>query len=130
MTVMPKRSGARASNSSTVRIPALPLPTTRSRWRPEQWLFMAASDARGGEARRPQRKKARAQVVPPCECDAGHVEHQEDFQRQIGTPGSGDRGAETARDQIAAAGANGADEPQRGGAFESGRFQGQRSVNL
>src|SRR5215470_5142369 len=134
MTVMSKRSGARDSSSSTARIPAIPAPTTTSRGRPKRSLLMAASHARSharfGEARRTQCKKALAQVVPPRERDAGHIEHQEDFQRQMRTPGGCNRGAEAARDQIAAAGADCANESQRGGALDAGRLQGERPAGL
>src|SRR5580704_12716541 len=92
--------------------------------------LMRVSHARFGEARRALRQKALAQVIPPGQPDAGHVERQEDHQRQMRAAGGGDRGAEAARDQIAAAGADRADESERGGALDAGRLHGGRPAGF
>ena len=47
-----------------------------------------------------------AHVVPPVERDAGDVEQQEDLKREIGPTGCGNGGAEPARDEEAADGAD------------------------
>src|SRR3974390_3362686 len=49
-----------------------------------------------------RRRVALAQVVPPGERQAGGVEAEIDRQRELRTAGRGDRGAEAARDQVAA----------------------------
>src|SRR5262249_32957254 len=104
----------RNSSSSTVRM---------SRARRERSLLMLVSHPRFREARRDRRKRT-AQVVPPRERYAGHIEGEEHRQRQMRTPGRGDRGAKAARDQVAAAGPDSADKSQRGGALETGRLHG------
>src|SRR5262245_6480634 len=104
----------RGSSSSTVRI---------SRARRERSLLMLVSHPRFGEARRDRRKRA-AQVVPPRERYAGYIEGEEHRQRQMRTPGGGDRGAKAARDQVATAAPYCADKSHAGGALETGRLQG------
>src|SRR5712672_3081486 len=117
---MSYRSGARASSSSIVRRPAMPLPITTSRSRRGCWRRIAASHAGLGEAAwQALGQEAAAHVVPPGYGDARHVVEQEDLQREMRTSGRGNRGAETARDQIAAAGADCSDEAQRGGALDA-----------
>src|SRR5260370_14239655 len=91
---------------------------------------MGGSHPRFGQTRRNRRKCALAQVVPPRERYAGHIEGEEDRQRQVRTTGGGDRGAKAARDQIATASADGADKSQRGGGLEAGRLQGERPGDL
>src|ERR1700736_6371336 len=87
--------------------------------------YSCRSDPRLGEARRARRHRTLAQIVPPCERQADRVERQIDFQRQLRTAGDGDRLAEAARDQVAAAGADRADESERGTALDAGGPQGE-----
>src|SRR5690242_11820804 len=87
-------------------------------------MLMLLSHARFGEERR------LAQVIPPRETDAGDVEQQEDCEREIGPTGCGNRGAEPARDEVAAAGADSADEAERGRGFEPRFFERKRAVRL
>src|SRR5262249_61529548 len=82
-----------------------------------------SSHARFGKAGRNRHQRALAQVVPPRSRDAGYVERKEDRQGEVRTPGRGNGGAKAAWDQIAPAGADGADKSQRGGALESSRSQ-------
>src|SRR5437868_828512 len=84
----------------------------------------ASSHARFGKARR------LAQVVPPRERDAGDVEQQEDFKRVIGATGCGNGGAEPARDKIAAASTDCADEAERSRGFEPRCFERERAASL
>src|SRR5580704_2647289 len=118
---MAKRPGARANSSSTARIPAIPLPTTTSRGRMAP--LMTRSDPSVGETRRSRIDRALAQVEPPGQRQADGVEGEIDFERQKRAAGRGDRGAEAARDEVAADGADGADEAQRGGALDAGGLQ-------
>src|SRR6266480_1482127 len=71
-----------------------------------------------------------AQVVPPRERDAGDVEQQEDFKCEIGPTGCGNGGAEPARDEEAADGADCADEAERGPSFEPRCFERERAASL
>src|SRR6266699_772455 len=121
---MSKRSGARATSSSTVRIPAIPLPTTTNRGRCKRLMLMLLSHSRFGKARR------LAQVVPPREREASDVEQQEDFKREIGPTGCVNGGTEPARDEVAAAGAHSADEAERGRGFEPRCFERERAASL
>src|SRR5262249_62077731 len=98
-------------------------PKDISRGLEERSLLILVSHPRFGEARR-DRRKCTAQVEPPRERYAGHVEGQEHRQGQMRTPGGGDRGAKAAWDQVATAGADCADKSQRGRALETGRLQG------
>src|ERR1700732_5265517 len=88
---------------------------------------MPVSDARLSEARG-ARRIAPAQVETPRQSEAGRVECQVDDQRQMRTAGHGNRRAEAARDQVAAAGTDRADESERGTAFDAGRLQGERAA--
>src|SRR5215469_3995608 len=125
---MAKRSGARAISSSTARIAAMPLPMTTSCARP--WPItsrpIARSHAGFGEVRGTRRTEAPAQVVPPGERQAGHVEGEEDRQREMRPASHGDRGAEAARDQITAAGTDRTDEAERGGGLDARRLERER----
>src|SRR6202023_2775140 len=107
-----KRSGARDMSSSTARIPAIPLPTTTSRGRRKGSPLMGVSDARLRETRRTHYEKALAQIIPPRERYAGHVEGKEDLQCQMRSASRCDGGPKTARDQAAAAGADCSAESQ------------------
>src|SRR5579885_3826994 len=100
MTVISYRSGARAKSSSTVRIPAMPLPMTTRRSRAVGLIMTRASDARLRQGRCELRKKAPTHVVPPGQSQAAHVEQEVDFEREEWPASGGDRSAETARDQI------------------------------
>src|SRR5258707_1026840 len=91
---------------------------------------MPASHARFGEICRALRKKALAQVVPPREREAGGVERQVDDERQMRATGGGNRRAEAARDQIAAAGADCPDKSECGGSFDAGSPQGERTAGI
>src|ERR1700692_2796694 len=88
------------------------------------------SHPRLGEARHARLRRTPAQVEPPGEREAGRVEHQIDLQRQLRTPGDGDRLAGAAWDQVAAAGADRADESERGTALDAGCLQGQRPAGF
>ena len=68
--------------------------------------------------------------MPPGEREADRVERQVDFQRELRTTGEGDRFAEAARDQIAAAGADRADEAERSTALDAGGLQGERPAGF
>src|SRR5437879_4130925 len=103
----------------------MPLPTTTS-----GSLMGVASYARFGKARRTRRQEGLAQVVPPCERDAADVECKEDLERQVRAPGGGDRGAEAAGYQIAAARPDRSDESQRGGALDAGRLEGKHAAGF
>src|ERR1700676_2373281 len=83
-----------------------------------------------GEARYARRRRTPAQVVPPGEREADRVERQVDFQRELRTTGDGDRFAEAARAQIAAAGADRADEAERGTTLDAGGLQGERPAGF
>src|SRR5918998_1256880 len=130
---MSYRSGARASSSSTVRIPAMPLPMTtrRSPLRlSDDVLPVIGSDPRRGKARRALRQKALAHVVPPGQREAADIECQEHDQRQMRAAGTCDRGTEAARDQIAAARADRPDKAERGGAFERRRLDRRETTRF
>jgi hypothetical protein len=72
-----------------------------------------------------------AQVVPPREREASDdVEQREDFKREIGPTGCANGGAEPARDEVAAAGADSADEAKRGRGFEPRCFERERGARL
>src|SRR4029079_12507318 len=86
-------------------------------------MLMLLSHARFGEERR------LAQVIPPSETDAGDVEQQEDCKREIGPTRRGNGGGEPARDKIAAACADSADEADRRRGFESRFFERKRAVS-
>src|ERR1700687_307943 len=88
------------------------------------------SHARFGEARRTRRHGALAQVEPPGERQADRVERQVDFQRELRTTGDGDRLAEAARDQVAAAGADRPDESERRTTLDAGDLQGERPAGF
>src|ERR1022692_3111941 len=90
----------------------------------------SGSHARFGEARRTRRYGALAQVEPPGERQADRVERQVDFQRELRTTGDGDRLAEAARDQIAAARADRADESKRSPTLDAGGLQGERAAGF
>src|SRR5215471_1809404 len=92
-------------------------------------LLTPPSHTRRGETCR-ARRVALAQVVPPGEAEAGRVEGEVDHERQMRAPGDGNRCAEAARDQIAAAGADRADEAERGRAFDAGRRHGPLAALL
>ena len=66
------------------------------------------------------------QVVPPGKRHAGDVERQEDLQRQVGSAGGGNRGAEAAWDQVSATGSNRRCEAEHRGTLDTGRLEGQR----
>src|ERR1700726_1987638 len=83
-----------------------------------------------GEARYARRRRTPAQVMPPGEREADRVERQVDFQRELRTTGDGDRLAEAARDQIAAARADRADESKRSPALDAGGLQGERAAGF
>src|SRR3954447_4128974 len=76
--------------------------------------------ARLGETGCTRLHRALAQVKPPGQRQAARVEREIDDQRQLRSAGHGDRLAEAARDQIAAASPNGADEPKRCAALNAG----------
>src|SRR5437016_11240983 len=103
----------------------MPLPTMTS-----GSLMGGISYARFGEARRAHRQESFAQVVPPCERYAADVECKEDLQRQMRSSRGGDRGAEAAGYQIAAACADRSDESQRGGALDTGRLNGKHAASF
>src|ERR1041385_2396109 len=77
-----------------------------------------------------RRNEAAAQVVPPGQRQAAGVEREVDAERQVRAAGRGDRCAETARDQVAAAGADRADEAERGGALDARRLDGSQTPGL
>src|SRR6266508_3693593 len=112
------------ASSSTVRIPTIPLPTTTNRGRCKWLMLMLLSHARSAKDRR------LAHVVPPVERDAGDVEQHEDCKREIGPTGCGNGGAEPARDEEAADGADCADEAERGPGFEPRCFERERAASL
>ena len=62
--------------------------------------------ARLGEARSALRQETLPHVVPPRYGDARDVKRQEDLEREVGPAGGFDRGAETPRDEVAAASAD------------------------
>src|SRR5690242_12516105 len=76
-----------------------------------------------GEARHAGRSGGPSQVEPPCERQADRVEREVDHQRELRTASQRNRLAEAARDQIAAAGADGPDEAERSAALDAGVFQ-------
>src|ERR1700729_3504858 len=88
------------------------------------------SNTRLGEARYAPRRRTPAQVMPPGQREADRVECQVDFQRELRTTGDGDRLAEAARDQIAAARADRADESKRSPALDAGGLQGEARARL
>src|SRR3954469_15657536 len=99
----------------------LPMTTRRSRAglaRPD--IPVIGSDPRRGKTWRAGRQEALAHVVPPGQRDAADVEGQEYQQRQMRPAGARDRGAEAARDQVAAAGADRRGEAENGGALDAG----------
>ena len=71
-----------------------------------------------------------AQVKPPGQRQADGVEAEIDLERQVRTAGRRNRGAEAARNEIAAAGADGADETERRRALDAGGFQRQRPARF
>src|ERR671936_537752 len=71
-----------------------------------------------------------AHVVPPVEPNARDVEGEEHFKREIGPAGCGNGGAEAARDEEAADGADCADEAERGPGFEPPCFERERAASL
>src|SRR5690349_25111051 len=85
--------------------------------------------ASGSHARFTKHRRL-AHVVPPVEREAGDVERQEDFKREIGPTGCGNGGAEPARDEEAADGADCADEAERGAGFEPRCFERERAASL
>src|SRR4029453_1135679 len=87
-------------------------------------MLMLLSHARSAKDRR------LAHVVPPVERDAGDVEPKEDLKREIGPTGCANGGAEPARDEVAAAGADCADEAERGRGFERRLFERERAASL
>src|SRR4029453_5404022 len=87
-------------------------------------MLMLLSHARSAKDRR------LAHVVPPVEADAGDVEPKEGWKREIGPTGCGNGGAERARDEVAAAGADCADEADRGPSFEPRLFERERAASL
>src|ERR1700726_2106995 len=123
MTATAERASAAFASSSTRRAAAIPLPTMTSGSLTAS--NSCCSDARPGETCRARRHRTLAQIVPPCERQADRVERQIDFQRQLRTAGDGDRLAEAARDQVAAAGADRADETERGAALDAGGLQSE-----
>src|SRR5271156_1533575 len=89
-----------------------------------------ALDARFGKARHAGFRRCLAQVEPPGERQAGCVEAEIDDERELRTAGDGDRLAEAARDQIAAAGTDGADEAECSPALDARRLQRRRAAGL
>src|SRR5437868_2619748 len=83
-----------------------------------------------GEAWRAFALRAATQVEPPGQGEAGSVEGEIDRERELRTAGQGDRLAETARDQIAADGADRADEADRGTALDARRLHGERARRI
>src|SRR5215831_7287287 len=88
------------------------------------------SHPRFGEAGCPQHEETLAEVIPPGERNAGLIEAEKNFQRHVRAAGDGDRGTEAARDQVAAAGADCADESQCGGGLDSGRLHREHPADL
>ena len=139
---------ASLDNSSTRRAAAIPLPTmTRGSLTacPSYRCFFASLDPDAGRGRSPctssqtrasarlgtpDFRRAPAQIEPPGDGKAGRVERQIDFQRELRTAGDGDRLAEATRDQIAATGADRADEAERCAALDAGGLQGQRPAGV
>src|SRR5437764_1204161 len=113
-----------AASSSTVHILAIPLPTTSNRGHCKRVMLMLLSHARFGKER------PLAQVVPPRDRHAGDVEQQEDFKCEIGPTACGNGGAEPARDEVAAARADSADEAERSRGFEPRCFERERAASL
>src|SRR6267378_8701554 len=70
------------------------------------------------------------QVEPPGQREAGGIEREIDHQCELRAAGDRDRLAEATRDQIAAAGADRADEAQRRTALDTGRLQGSRTAGV
>src|SRR5436190_5041970 len=87
-------------------------------------MLMLLSYARFGKDRR------LAHVVPPVEHEAGDVEGEERFKREIRAAGCGNGGAEPARDEEAADGADCADEAERGPGFEPRRFEREGAASV
>src|SRR6516162_5443159 len=85
---------------------------------------MRASHARFGEAGCTLRRRAAAEVEPPGHRKADRVEGEINHQRELRSAGDRDRLAEAARDQVAAAGADRADEAECGAALDTGSLQG------
>src|SRR6516162_2885495 len=85
---------------------------------------MRVLNARFSEAGRTLRHRAAAKVEPPGHRKADRVEGEVDHQRELRSAGDRDRLAEAARDQVAAAGADRADEAECGAALDTGSLQG------
>src|ERR1041385_1190571 len=93
-------------------------------------LCRSALHACLGEAWHARCGGAPSQVEPPRERQADRVEREADHQRELRAASQRNRLAEAARDQIAAAGADGPDEAERGAALDAGVFQGLCTAGL
>src|ERR1700732_543762 len=89
-----------------------------------------SSNARFGEAPRARLRRTLAQVDPPGRRQTDRIESKIDNQRQLRSTGDGNRLAEAARDQIAATGADRADESKCGAALDARGFQGKRPAGF
>src|SRR6185437_10323026 len=89
-----------------------------------------SSDPRAGEAGSARLLGSSAQVEPPGQRQADHVEAEEKFQRQRRSAGRRDRLAETAGYEVAAAGSDRADETERRAALDAGGLHRQRPAGF
>src|SRR5258708_32449691 len=89
-----------------------------------------SSHARFGEARYARLGRALAQVVEPGEREARRVEPEIDDQGELRAAGERDRLAEPARDQVAAARADRANEAERCAALDAGILQRERAAGF
>src|SRR5437868_15467637 len=83
-----------------------------------------------GEARDTRLGGAATQVIDPGERETDRVERQIDEERELRPAGQSDRLTEAARDQIAAAGADRADEAKRGAALDAGCLHRKRAARF
>src|SRR6516225_3224472 len=91
---------------------------------------MRVLNARFSEAGRTLRHRAAAKVEPPGHRKADRVEGEVDHQRELRSAGDRDRLAEAARDQVAAAGADRADEAECGAALDRGGLERGRASGI
>src|SRR6516164_1086506 len=91
---------------------------------------MRASHARFGEAGCTLRRRAAAEIEPPGHREADRVESEINHQRELRSAGDRDRLAEATGDQVAAAGADRADEAECGAALDRGGLERGRASGI
>src|SRR5262245_8121950 len=106
------------------------LPFPRARAVIEDSSHCSSSDSTLRKACRTGSLGRAAQVEPPGQRQADGVECEIDQERELRAAGDRDRLAEAARDQIAAARADRADEAERRAAFDARGLQRRRTGSL